>query len=1009
MSKFVNYKYKVLFMRFKFLAAAVLAASLATWTASALPGSFSKTYREAVRLYENGMFDRARVLFEELSSKKPEDPMSAGYALMCAVQQKAAGYEESIDNYVATYGCTPLSSPIHQLYATSLFDDGRYAEAAREFDQVNGKGLSRKDFTELLFKRAYCDFATGNYARAADGFDVVIRRPASEYTAPAQYATGYMAYVDSRFGDAFPYFEAAAKDPRFQQQASYYMLECKFMEKDYGYVARYGDETFQNVPEERKPRLARILSESYLVQGNAGKAKKYYDLAVAGQPVQDPSDAFYAGSLQYSLGDFKAAIDNFSKMGDRRDSLGQIASYQMGFSYIQTKNKVQAMDVFKDASELDYDKRIKEDALFNYAKLAFDLNHDPSVFKDYLARYKDSGRSDQIYDYIAVASLFNRDYAGAVEAYDNIETLTPAMKSNYMKANYLRAQQLIANGSWRDAVPCLKAATFFAPRHDNLNKLSRYWLAESYYKTGDFAQAREVFTDLYNQSALDNKTEGKRLPYDLAYCYFEDGAYGSASGWFDKYIASGDKSCREDALTRRADCDFITKNYKSAAEGYGRVLNEYPSSTSLYPRYQRGVAFGLLNETADKIATLSKARSASPSSPFYAECVYELGRTYVADGQEGKAEECFKSLLSASKDSLYQAKSLIELGMIERNRTNYDKALDYYKRVAGRFRGTEAAEDALLAIESIYQAKGEPETYLAYTESLGRSVKTAEEKELVYFNSAEQIFMAANYEKALVALDKYLDHYPEGARKTTALYYKAECYRALGSKEKACDNYASVIHAPDGAGYRELSLLNFAQLSYAMEHWSEAYAAYSTLLEASTVAENALTAKTGMMRSAYYGRKFKDAVAAAQALKADPGAGRDLTREADYLAAKARLSSSQREAAYETFRVLARDPSDAYGAEAAYLVIQDLFDQGRFNEVESAVYKFADAAPSQAYWLARAFIVLGDSFAENDNYRQAKATFESILSGYTPADGKSDDVTDNVRMRLDRLNSMMNK
>ena len=134
-----------------------------------------------------------------------------------------------------------------------------------------------------------------------------------------------------------------------------------------------------------------------------------------------------------------------------------------------------------------------------------------------------------------------------------------------------------------------------------------------------------------------------------------------------------------------------------------------------------------------------------------------------------------------------------------------------------------------------------------------------------------------------------------------------------------------------------------------------------------------------------------------------------LIREAKYLTAKSLLATSQRDAAYEVLRVLAKDPVTDEGAEAAYLVIQDLFDQGRFSEVESAVYKFADAAPSQAYWLARSFIVLGDSFAENENLRQAKATFESILNGYEPADGNSDDVTESVRMRLARIQEMMNK
>ena len=91
------------------------------------------------------------------------------------------------------------------------------------------------------------------------------------------------------------------------------------------------------------------------------------------------------------------------------------------------------------------------------------------------------------------------------------------------------------------------------------------------------------------------------------------------------------------------------------------------------------------------------------------------------------------------------------------------------------------------------------------------------------------------------------------------------------------------------------------------------------------------------------------------------------------------------------------------------MLIQDAYDQGRYEEVEKKVYSFADAAGDQSYWLAKAFIVLGDSFAERDNYEQAKATFESILNGYQPAAGTADDVLDNVRMRLGKLQNLMNE
>lgn len=88
------------------------------------------------------------------------------------------------------------------------------------------------------------------------------------------------------------------------------------------------------------------------------------------------------------------------------------------------------------------------------------------------------------------------------------------------------------------------------------------------------------------------------------------------------------------------------------------------------------------------------------------------------------------------------------------------------------------------------------------------------------------------------------------------------------------------------------------------------------------------------------------------------------------------------------------------------MIILDAYDQGKYDSVEKKVYAFAEKAGDQSYWLAKAFIVLGDSFAEQDNLQQAKATFESVLNGYKPASGKSDDVLDNVRMRLDKLKNM---
>lgn len=106
-----------------------------------------------------------------------------------------------------------------------------------------------------------------------------------------------------------------------------------------------------------------------------------------------------------------------------------------------------------------------------------------------------------------------------------------------------------------------------------------------------------------------------------------------------------------------------------------------------------------------KIGALSKALEARPSVEYYSDAMFELGRAYVAAGRNDDAVSAFTKLRSSTNDKTIVARSLIELGMISRNMSEYDRSLDYYKQVITEMPGTEYAQDALLAIESIYQRR----------------------------------------------------------------------------------------------------------------------------------------------------------------------------------------------------------------------------------------------------------------------------------------------------------------
>ncbi len=967
---------------------------------------YGKELREALKLKDKGMETRSAFLFESIADRYGQsDP--EGYSVLGDVVRRAPGYKTVMDDFMKRNPQSAVISQIIYAYALNCFDDSDYASSFEWFSKIDGSDLRRNQVDEYLFKKAYSALENGRLDESLLWFLELECRPVTDFTAPARYAVGYINYERKDFNEALDWFEKASDDSRFTEIANYYIMECRFMLKDYRFVTANGDAMYKAVAEDRKSHLARIISEAWLVQGDAENAKRFYEFGLRdGNAPDSRTDWFYSGSVLYAVGDYEGAIRSFSNMTERMDSLGQIANYHLAYSYILTKNKVKALDAFKDAAQVWYDGRIAEDAYFNWAKLAFDINSDTSVFADYIKKYPAKEQEDRINAYIAVAALHDRDYEGAVKAYDKIDELDEGMTLNYMKANYLRANQLIESGSYRMAIPCLKTAAYYSDRGSRFNQLSRFWLAESYYRNDQYDDAVEVLTDLYNTSSLYGLPESYLLTYNIAYAHFKKGDYASAIRWFDEYLGEKNVQYRKEALTRKGDSYFISKEYKAACSAYDLVLDEFFDADDIYPYYQAALSYGFARKPKEKIDLLSNVLQASPEAEFYPEALFELGRSYVSYGEDDNAFEAFRRLADSVKDSTFVAKAYIEMGSLSRNQSQYNEALGYYKTVVEQMPLSGYAEDALAAIESIYQTRNEPEEYLAYIEQIGKGgTKTEDEKEMMIFNAAEQIFLSENYQKALLSLQDYLDKYPDGTNTYKADFYMAESYRSLEKFEQACDCYRRVIEGGEGS-FVEISMLNFSNLSYRMEKWEDAYGGYSSLYSAALLENNKRLAMLGMMRSAYKAHNWNETIRNSDRVLADDGIDAQSKIEAQYVKAKAYLASSRRDEAYSIFEDLAKDPKTEYGAEAAYLIILDSYDRGEFEAVETKVYALSDAGTGQLYWLAKSFIVLGDSFVEREEHEQAKATFESVRDGYTPS-GSDDDVMDNVEMRLKKLAEIM--
>lgn len=968
------------------LAAAVLAHPVTSW-ASVPP--------QALELYGHKVYQGARTLFLQ-----DPDPLSQDYAVLCAVKLSLPESEELVRASDERLPRTILNSTIHREYGLSLFDAGKFTQAMKHFEMVEFERLGTLEQAELKYKMGHCLFDSDACEQALKCFAFVAEQPSSEYFSASRYFMGCVEYRLAHFSQAQEWFRLASGDPRFKELCEFFLVDCRFMCGDYDYVISRGETIYPTLPPARAKHMSRLISEAWLVKGDASKAKEYLML----EDMTDPSDEslFHAASVLYASGDYKEAVACFTAMKHKTDSVGQVAQYQLGDSYIHLGNKVAAIDAFKAAAALDFDQNLKEDAFFNYAKLSFDVNTDVKPFKDYIARYNISKKGEVIYSYMAITALASRDYAAAVEAYDNIETLDSDQKRNYIKANFLRADQLRRQGSYKEAAKYLKYASVYLPRQDRLGQMCRYYIAEYLFRSSDYEGALDGYMALYNESALADTPEGAQLPYDIAYCYFRRERYSDATRYFDVYLAYRTKAVRRDALIRRADCDFALRSYSSAAAYYQKALDEYKSDPQIYPYYQLGLSYGFTGQKDRKASALSRVMKASPEDEYYMPALGEYARTLLEIGRSDEAKAAFELLKKNARDPEYTTAALMGLATISRNSGKYDDAIAGFQKVVGLMPGSVQADEALLNLKAVYMELGTPEKYESWLSSHGLAEKLSpKEKEDMYFSSAETKFLSGRWQDASKALERFLKDYPGNSHLAETYYYLGECARMMQDRQKACDWYSKSLETTRDGSVSELAALGKANMKYALELYEEAYAAFVDLNSMARIQDNRNAACVGMMRSAFRTRRHDECIAAAGAvLKFQSDAA--LEREARYDMAKSYLSSSRRSEAFEILKELRKEPSTPEGAEAEYLIIKSQYDWGNYESVQTDVYNFSDRCGEQSYWLAKAFIVLGDSFVAAGNVEQARVTYQSIIDGYSPS-GPEDDVVAEATKKLAAL------
>jgi TolA-binding protein len=973
---------------------------LVTFTASPQQTMIYKepyvTLQSAMDLFNKEKYAMAREAFMTLSDRIEDNysPLKARAEFLAALcgyelfnNNAELPFEEMLSSYdVSTY------RPLIDLELGKLaYRKNNFHKAVQYLSKVNRKEIDNNFRDEYFFKLGY-SYLRINENKQAEKTLALINDSSSLYYGPATYFRSHIAYLEHDYNKAIKGFNKLRDDDIFKNIVPYYLAQIYYLQGNYEELLTMGPGLLSNSTLKRGPEIARMIGKAHYQNKNYKEALPYFEnYFEKSKSVISREDYYDMAYAEYKNGLFERAAGNFNKSIGASDSLTQNSFYHLGDCYLKNNQKKFALNAFQSAYKEGQDFTIKEDALFNYAKLSYELSYDPyneavKALKEYLKQYPESKRTDEANTYLVNLYISTKSYADAIESLESIKNKDRQLMEAYQRLNYYRGIEEFNDARYEAAK---KYFTTAAELNDSkpVKASSVYWLAECLYRTHDFSGAREMYKKFQTTPGAYNLEEFAVSDYAIGYCYFKEKEYDKAAMSFRKLFSNKSKvdaRLVNDAYLRAGDCYFIGKNYSDAIQYYDQAI-AMKKTDGDYAMYQKSLAQGAAGMLQDKAKTLENLNDAYPKSTLLAQSKYETGITYLNLQEEAKALMAFNSLMSQYPNSHFVKDALLRTGLIYYNQNNNEKALSTFKKVVNDFPGTAESKEALMSIRNIYVDLNKVDDFFVYAKNLPFANVTDAEQDSITYLAAENQYMAKDCNSALQGFHNYLEKFKQGTFTIQAHFYRAECLFRNNQPDEALTSYEFVINQPKSK-FTETALLNASSISYSRKNYEKALDYFTQLKDNAEISGNLLTAQTGMMRCNFFLKKYEPCLDACQVLINNENSSTELITEAHLTQAKAALELDRLPLAQTEFEKTYQLAKNEMGAEAKFNLAVILYNQENYKEAEKVIFEFINEFPSYDFWLAKSFILLADVYVKTGNITQAKQTLQSIIDNYEGAD-----------------------
>ena len=946
--------------------------------------------KTAMELFNAGKYGSAIHEFQKL--QEVAEPGSfymdeAAYHIpACYLEMGNQNGRAMLESFIGQH---PGSARINSAYfrlGNADFDQKKYKPALVSYKKVDRYGLSGKELEEYGFKSGFCNLEAGSKDIAKVLFAELKDKPGT-FSDASKYYWGHISYLEGKYEPALLEFEKLENSEQYAAIIPFYKVQIYFAQEKYEKVVQVAPTLMQKATAERKIELSKILGVSYYQLKRYSEAIPYIDTYLKTKDVT-PLQCYVAGYCYDKAGQVDKAVLNMEKTVKGKDALAQNGYYELAALYIKKGDKQRAMMAFQNASGMNFDPKIKEDALFQYAKITYELDYSPfneaiKAFDRYIAEYPNSEKNDVAYDYLVKVFMTTRNYKDALISLEKIKVKSPSIKKAYQKVAMNRGIEFFRDMKFSDAIQMFYKSLEYGDQNIQLKALSYYWRGDANFRLGKSDEAVADYKKFQGTQGAAKLKEYAISNYNIGYSYFNKEQYDLAIPWFTKYFDGKIEKTSPiftDAYNRLGDCYFAESKFTEALINYQKAYDSGGSDAD-YALYQKAFCSGLLQNFDLKVSDLNKLQSQFPQSNYIDDALFEIGKSYERLKDDNKAIAIYQSLIAKFPASPYKPKALNQLGLIAYNSNDYNKSIEYYKQVVENYPNSPDAKGALGGIRNNYVETNKVGEYIAFTKKLGQSATPSEnEQDSLTYYAAEKLYMNKD-PRAKEELRNYIINFPSGNFALNVHFYKAECELKDNIPDEALLDYEYVLAQPDNF-FTENSLINASGIAYQTKNYKDALGYYERLETVSNSNNNKLLSLTGRLRCQYELKNFDTVTKVGWKIRSMDKIPAELDREASYKSAKAYVELNDPTRAIPLWRKLSTDTKSLEGAEAKYRVCENYFTSNKLKEAENEVMDFIEKSTPHQYWLAKSFILLAHVYEQQNDLFQATHTLKSTIENY---------------------------